>query len=372
MSESRSTKIIIALIGAAATIIGALIGALVESRVQVFTVCETNGVCELPTYQDFDLLHSDFELAGQIMQIAVSSTNDLLAAVSYDDEIELWRISTGDFVETLGHEGGYSTAFSRNGRYLATTSKDDVVRLWDIKDGRVNIRHTLDHAGERVVIVAFSQDGAALATGTTPLSSVADSPNVISVVRIWDVISGKELQRVQLTSPRQPDQFLADLEYLPDGRTFALTWFCEPDNRLQITLWNIQERKEFRNLSIDIESCAFPLFPMVLSPDGSLLAIATLLGETQIWDLEQQGRPQVIPQGTMALAFSPDATVLALADRNGDVRLWRRDSGEFIKILTSSGETITSLTFSPDGRFLAMGDANGLVRVFEQKVKPCN
>ena len=60
------------------------------------------------------------------------------------------------------------------------------------------------------------------------------------------------------------------------------------------------------------------------SPDGSLLATASLDGTARVWDA-RTGRPlRAIehPEGVSNVAFSPDSRSLATLDFGGTIRVW--------------------------------------------------
>ena len=59
-------------------------------------------------------------------------------------------------------EGVLSVAFSPDGAMLATTSEDNTVKLWAVATGA--LLNTLEGHSDRVLSAAFSPDGNALAT----------------------------------------------------------------------------------------------------------------------------------------------------------------------------------------------------------------
>lgn len=104
------------------------------------------------------------------------------------------------------------------------------------------------------------------------------------------------------------------------------------------------------------------VFDIAFSPDGKLLATASLDGTVRLCDVATQKTLQVLKHNRRvgAMAFSPDGNLLACGVRGGDahdgtVKLWNPATGKELQMQSpiESGDFVNCIAFSPDGKLLA-------------------
>lgn len=102
------------------------------------------------------------------------------------------------------------------------------------------------------------------------------------------------------------------------------------------------------------------------SPNGKVLAVATDLGEVQLWDLIHRKRLHQIslPGGEVSIpAFSPNGRLVAVGVYGtGSVWLIDVQSGRLLDHQQVSDLGCGSAAFSPDGRHLITPSTGGLIR----------
>ncbi len=140
--------------------------------------------------------------------------------------------------------------------------------------------------------------------------------------------------------------------FLPDGKTLVT---AGPSS---VRLWSTEDWTEQRLLP---ESAG----PVVLSPDGSLLAVLQRrrgpAADIAIWETKTWTQVRVFPGATSPVAFSPDgATFAATTDSGIVLTSLVGDHAEIVLQGSSNRElrggpvflTEQTLTFSPDGKFV--------------------
>jgi WD40 repeat protein len=259
--------------------------------------------------------------ADPVWAVAFSPDGTLLASgpgnmqKTQDPSLILWDIATGREIRRL--EGSscstLALAFSPNGRLLASGSWTDTrARVWDVETGEKLLDLPHKYAVEAI---AFSRDGALLATGTGGGYPLAGE------VKLWDVATGAEIRVLQ-------------------GHTKA------------------------------VNSLAF-------SPDGRLLASASDDENVRLWMVGTGWVRTLVghSEPVRAVAFTPDGTRLISADVR-ELIVWSTETGEQVTRLSLSmpryhDSNYPSLSFSSDVRFLVVSTKSGLVGIFDVGTGSC-
>jgi len=161
------------------------------------------------------------------------------------------------------------------------------------------------------------------------------------------------------------DRTIHDLQLSPDGRFFTVVLDNPGLVGGVVETWDVRTRRRVRALR-------FPRTPSIarFSPDGTLLAVGNLSGQTRVY--ETAGFKPVTPvlagePGTIVgAAITPDNRTLATGSATGAVQLWDIRSGQALGAplpgVPSSG---VIPAFTPDGRRLVATYASGRAYVWD-------
>jgi WD40 repeat protein/predicted Ser/Thr protein kinase len=294
-------------------------------------------------YYLWRLYHHNGEICSlqheaQVWTTAFSPDGRWLATGDDAGQLTLWDAATHQQLAVVkAHEEFiWQVVFSPDGRKLATASGDWTVKLWDA----ATLRETATLRGHtgKVRAVAFLPDGKRLASGGDDATA-----------RFWDVETGQQLMKIDTDG-----LFVRSLAISPDGRTIATG----------AALWDAITGKKLRDF---FRGPGFAV-SVKFSPDGRRLAFPFGTGAVSLRDISS-GQEIALFKGHTSLvhsvAFSPDGKMLAIGSQDRTVRMWDVAGKTEINVLKGHKGEIWSVAFSPDSRTLATSSDDFTARLWD-------
>jgi uncharacterized delta-60 repeat protein len=234
-----------------------------------------------------------------------------------------------------------SVAYSPDGKAIATGTEDSMVRLWDVASGR-EIRRFTGNIAE-LFSVAFSPDGRFLASGSLD-----------TTVDLWEVASGRLLYTLMGHS-----DLVRSVAFSPDGKLLASG---SADKTMR--LWDVTARR----LLYTFEGHTDPVSSVAFSPDGKFLASGSVDKTMRLWDVTARRLLYTFEGHTEpvgSVAFSPDGKLLASGSVDKTIHVWDVASRRSLHTFEGHISPVSSVAFSPDGKLLASGSMDKTMRIWE-------
>ncbi|MFD9792004.1 hypothetical protein ACFWXK_13740 [Streptomyces sp. NPDC059070] len=232
------------------------------------------------------------------------------------------------------------TAWSPDGRLIATAAHDRTVRMWSADDGSA-VRVLTGHA-DAVDAVCWSPDGGRLCSGGRDL-----------VLRLWETETGAPLRVLSGHTDR-----IDALAWSPDGGLLA-----SGSADATVRVWDA-----------DTGACLHVLTGhqgnvrrVVWSADGRL-ASAGADGTVRIWPADRTRGARVLTghrSAVTSVAWSPGGDRLASVSDDRTLRLWAADDGALLLAVPAHTDTVWDVAWSPDGRRLATASSDYTARLWD-------
>jgi len=231
--------------------------------------------------QNGKLIHDLKGHRGQVTSVCLSPDGKIIASASADGTVKLWKIN-GEELSSFKVERGWitSASFSPDGQKIAAAGTDGTVKLWSLRkvveklqkqqsieaSTDIKLLRTLQIESDKILSVAFSPDGAMLATASAGGNA-----------RIWSK-DGTPLSILKHTSG------LTNISFSPDSQMLL-----SASTDKMVRLWNIDG-----TLLQTLKGNKDAVWSASFSPDGKAIASASADGTVMLWnfnleDLLQQG-----------------------------------------------------------------------------------
>ncbi|MFQ5922252.1 MAG: hypothetical protein ACE5M4_05360, partial [Anaerolineales bacterium] len=315
-------------------------------------------------------LHQLFEQPAQGSEpftITYDPSGTQLVTGNFDGSISVWEIETGNEIAHWSAHPNFieEVEFSPDGSVLAsvsTDSQEDFFKLWDLSPVEKGLPAEEIQAfhghTEGPWDVAFTPDGKRIVSTSDDFTT-----------RIWDVLTGQELLKIE-------DGGIA-VDIPPYGGIVVTAG-------LGVETYDLETGEMLHKLPGYPEGTGVSM--VRFSPDGRLLATGGWDGILKVWQFEPNDRfaPPRLLFSTAAhanqffgISFNVDATRLATSGQDGVIKVWEPLSGTELLRLAGDFGGSNEVAFDPAcigqpefpfetcGRFLASTHAFGPIRIWD-------
>lgn len=245
---------------------------------------------------------------------------------------------------------------------LLLTAQGGVAYLWDVETGK-ELQRFQGHTGD-ITALASSPDGKELLTaGASRVGLFIKGESV----RLWDVKTGREIRRFN----EQPSElaWVFDVQFSPDGRRI-LTMTQSTSNLVEI--WDAQTgRRLFAFPDLYLCTFGFPAaFSVNFSSDGRRIVELIDKGRRSIvWDSHTGKVISTITNAaySCSVQMNPDGNLVLTSSSTGTARTWDANTGQLVQIFAGHTNRVSQASFTPDGQHIVTASHDGSARLWETK-----
>jgi WD40 repeat protein len=276
--------------------------------------------------------------------------------------------ATGALLTTLeGHRGNVrSASLDRSGSRAVTWGQDGTARVWDVLAGREICRLQGYDAQQDPVApgqrgwldeVLIGPDGRYVATRA--------QEGFVRLVHLWDAGTGRELPGLYRPAPSHEMHAIA---FGADGRRVFTADREDRGHMLAGRIWDADSGREVATIQPFLEGpLAWGFEQPAFSPDGRwLLAVSN--DHVRIDDADASRPPVVLrdPDGTIIrAAFSPDGRRVVTTTTKGTAHVWETTAGRLVATLSGHDGYVSMAAISPDGRRVVTAGQDKTARLWD-------
>jgi cytochrome c len=273
---------------------------------------------------------------GPVRALAISRDGTQALSGSFDTSVIRWSLHKNAAERVLRfHEGAVNAVGFLNDGRIVSSGEDARIAVWNRGESEPSL--VLAGHNAPVAAIGIAPDGASLASASWD-----------HTVRLWPL--------ARTGNPRVFEghtQGVNGVAFSPDGTALITAGY---DATLRI--WPL-----LRDAPAVATALPAPLNTVVVAPDGEIITagadgkIYLLSAAGKISDEIQAGASPII-----SAALSPDGRLIAAASIRGSVAIIERRSRVLVRTLVGPGLPVWSVAFFPDSRTLLSGGTDRVIR----------
>ncbi len=292
----------------------------------------------------------------------VFSPNGKTLAYGKYGYILLWDVTTRKHIKSIDMPLQFidTLKFTNDGKSLLCKNSDSVVTSWDIEIGEKKKEFyptSLSGSDEKVQTkLRLEFTGLDLYLDSRNENSILAFMHIDNKIRLEDPNTGKHLRSIEDIKSRYGKLVLS-----PDGTILAIQ-----SNVGTARLWDVVTGKHIADLTKNPRSYGLLEF----SRDGKTLVSQTNTDDLEIWDVATQTLRSTIRgernKYIHAVAFPSDGKQFVGANRRGEMFIWNAYTGEELLSFTADHTNpLVTLDISPDNSILAISTYNDKIQLWE-------
>ena len=331
-----------------------------------------------------------------VVAVAYSPDGNTIVSASRDKTVRLWDTATGENLKTLsGHKDIIVTvAYSPDGNIIVSGGWDGMLHRWDAHTGAPLKTYEIytgvlyfarGHAGA-ITHTAYSPDGKTIATtgtdgamqwwdaqtGENLKTFIAHSPHSVTYFpdgKVLAILIGNQVQLREAATGKYLNTLkghrynIDRIIFSPEGRTFATETVGGP-----VGIWDANTQENIKMLSGHTDTVYTPVY----SPDGKMIATYSKDKTVRLWNVNTGEPLNTLAEHESNLyrpVFSPDSKTIVTRtfvkySKGGTLRLWNVTTGANILTLEAT-DMYQRLAYSPDGKVLATNYSDNSVRLWD-------
>ena len=271
---------------------------------------------------------------GPVRALAVSADGATAISGSFDSSAIRWSLTRNVAEQVLRfHDSAVNAVALTPGGRIVTGGEDGKVAVW--QPGAPAPAMVFEGHTAPIVSLAVSSDGKTLASASWD-----------HTVRLWP-LSGGEPRVLEGHS-----QNVNGAVFTPDGKSLVSVGYD-----LTVRIWPLDGGPP------TIGTLPTPLNAVAVAGDGEIVAGAA---DGRLFFISPSGEQRAeLESGQtpiIGVALSPDGTLIAAASIRGSVAIVERSARKLVRTLVGPGLPVWSAAFLPDNRTLMTGGADRMVR----------